>query len=105
MKAHVYHMDFGNGITCTATFEKPPAKGKGCVHGMEWSRKPNPEEYKRIAPQYAQWITGVREELATRWNMSMIALLNAECDRTEIWKFVPNQPAELLEILSCNLPF
>jgi len=102
MSAQTYRMDFGKGLTCTATFA-PPERGKTYVQDMEWSRRPTRNEYKRIAPQYRTWINGVRADLSTRWGLTMLAVLNAEPNLTEVWKFAPNQPPELLKTVPCNL--
>lgn len=103
MSAQTYRMDFGKGLTCAVTFS-PPEPGKAYIHGMAWSRRPTRNEYKRIAPQYREWINGVRADLSTRWGLTMLALLNAEPNLTEVWKFAPNTPPELLETIPCNLP-
>lgn len=104
MNDHTYRGDFGNGLVCTVTFDKPPVKGHFEVMPIEWSRKPTREELDGgVGARYVKWINGIREELATRWNMTFIAAVNAEKNRTEMWGFKPNQPATLLKVLPCNI--
>ncbi len=103
MSAHTFTCNFGNGISCTATFSRPTGATLA-VHDMEWTRKPTPQEYPMLAAQYRHWINGVREQLATQWGITMLAALCVEEGRTEMWKFVPNQPAELLHVAPFNLP-
>ncbi len=34
----------------------------------------------------------------------MMAALNVENERTELWVFEPNKPAQLVEVVRCNIP-
>ena len=102
---HTYFHDFGGGLTCTASFEGPPVKGRLVCQPVEWSRLPTRAELDAgIGARYVQWINSVREELSTRWNMTFLAAVNAENGRTEMWHFKPSQPAELVEVMPCNIP-
>jgi hypothetical protein len=80
---------FGDGSVCTVKVAdtRPDPNIELCLE-FDWSRfDPKPALFS----EYRQWILGVTEELATRWNASVMYVL-----REEVWGVEPGEPAKLL---------
>jgi len=64
-----------------------------------WTGRPKP---KHIA-EYRQWILGVHQQLANRWQKQLLYTLGVGRERTEVWTFEPGQAPKLAQILPVGL--
>jgi hypothetical protein len=100
---HLYFVHrFNSKLQCTARVrDERPADSELCLNlGFEWLGRPKP---KQIA-EYRQWILGVVQSLADRWNTSILYALGTRRNQTELWRVAAGEAPRLLEKLKVGIP-
>jgi hypothetical protein len=66
---------------------------------FEWVGRPRPKHMR----EYRQWILGVIQALADRWNTSILYALGTAPNRTEFWRVVAGEPPQLIDKLNVGI--
>jgi hypothetical protein len=89
--------NFRDGSVCTArTTDTPPQAESGLQLEFDWSQfRAKPELFN----EYRAWVLDVIQQLATRWDRSIMYIL-----KEQIWGIEPNREPQLLGTIASWKP-
>ncbi len=93
---------FSPKLQCTVRVrdERPAASELSLGMSLEWSGRPKPKHIR----EYRQWILGVVQTLADRWNTSILYALGTAPNRTEFWRVAAGEAPRLVDKLNVGIP-
>src|SRR6266446_3789669 len=88
---------FNSKLQCTVRVrDERPSDSELCLDvTFQWHGQPRPKHVN----EYRQWILGVVQSLADRWETSILYALGTKHNQTELWRVAAGEAPRLLEKL------